>query len=236
MLKLKLRGSPLILSILFFAPVFSQYLQLPDSLKNKEIYYIKVKQLESWSCGYNALFNACKLEQKFGNANKFSDYNNFNSTCSNYINKINQKPKGASSNKILEDLSKVLDLKMFYYLTFNERREIVPLFTTPTHITYPSGTSKSEVKHLMLQAIKDRETALINALKKELDQNKNKLRFLHFGCHLDSSGEGHAILISLVQNVNGKRVIYICDNLNSKIDEKSQAKLYIDFINKSFIK
>lgn len=213
--------------------VEAKKLPLPSSFKDLPVYYEAVKQIDGWSCGYNALYNACCLEKRFGRKNPNSDLNIFKQCCMAYLRNLRQDPKAAASNKILENLATPLQLSRVHYLTFERNGKIVPLFLTSTKITYPSGTHPRIIDRLMEEAKTKRAENLIESLKRELDRHAT-IFMLHFLCHIQTDSQGHAVLASIVKNNKGEKSIYIFDNMNNPISQNSQMKHYIDYLCSKF--
>jgi hypothetical protein len=204
-------------------------LPLPASISTKPVYYEKVEQLKDMSCGYNALFNACKIEKRLGRDNLNNDFNRFKNICLSYLKTIGRDPKASATNNILEDLGKQLGLQRIHYLNIDNKNNIMPVFSTPIKVTYFAGTPKQEVNRLLEEAMKKRVDNLWISLKREMDRSSNTF-FIHFLCHMIVDGEGHAILASVVKNSQGRKALYIFDNMNNSITEYSPQKKYIDHL------
>lgn len=216
-----------------FNLINAEKLSLPLIYTNKPIYYIKAHQLDKWSCGYNVLFNACNVEQHCGRINKGANFNHFSSICGTYLNSIYKESHKASTNNILDDLSQKLKLQDNCYLHLDSYNKIEPLLKGSVKIKYYGNPSQTEIDRLFKEAIIKRNQDRINEINKMLNNNKDKLYFVHFFCHVEDTSGPHVLLISLIQNKNG-RSLYIFDNLNAVITQYSQTMQYIDYIYSTF--
>lgn len=224
----------IVLSTLFFQISCITKLPLPQSMNFFPVTYEKVNQINGWSCGYNVLHNATVLEKRFGINQPNESLSKFFSVCLPYLKSCNKRPYEASSNKMLDDLSKLLKLSPFSYLHITKSGQVEYVF--PHSISYSySSRADSYAKEKAKQSVMDNYMAKKNAeLKKYLADNRNRNALLHFGCHVISGGVNHAILITLVQDSRGKKHFYINDNMNSPIYENSEAKKCVAFLYKYF--
>lgn len=227
----------LLLSWFFFASTissaFGTYLPLPKSVQSKAVYHVKAYQLDKWSCGYNALFNACNIEQYLTKSNKFSNYPLFNHFCSAYLKSKKMDPSKASNNRTLEELAKHLKLQKFQYLVEDKAKGVHPLISG-VRISYPAGLPKAKIAIKLQEAKNKKEQEKIKEIKDYLKKNKGKICCAHFVCHIVALGGPHGILITLVQNKQGDRALYVYDNMNLSIHENSLTKKYINYLCKEF--
>ncbi len=223
------------LLIAFFACSLLQAKQhlLPSSLQNKPIYYKAVKQIDDLSCGYNALYNACKLEQHFGRANKHSKLTAFKAVCFPYLREIGENPRAASSNLILSELANRVTLQKFGFLSLNEHNKIEPLLSESIQVSWQGHLSKANLDALFVAERQKQAQRFMTSLKHELAKASGP-HFIHFVCQVNAKGEEHGILLSVVKNSKGALALYIHDNMNSPIEERSSIKKYIDYVCKEF--
>ncbi len=211
--------------------VQAKYMPVPSSISSKAVYHMQAHQIDEWSCGYNALFNACNLENTLGFKNSYSNFKQFNELCTAFIRRTHKGPRDGISNMDIEKLATQCKLQNIVYLN-NGGGKIAPLLNSPTTITIRADIPDYEVQRLLERAITKREQALLTELKKELEGKK--LYCIHFVCHVFAKGEDHCILVSLVQKDGSHRGLYIFDNMNSPIQEGSEIKRYIDFLCTTF--
>lgn len=203
-------------------------LSLPDNLANKQVEYVKTKQLDGWSCGYNALLNACNVEQKVGNKNPYTKEKVFKNKLASVIASMGKHPRQSTSNKNLAKLSKKLNLKRTASLHLvNGKSEL--LLPKSVGVSFPGGTSKAKIQQLLKQAKADRQKRQLNKLVSYFN-GKSKKAAVHFF----SSVPGHWILTSVVKDNNGKKSIQVRDNLNRPIGDHSPIKKHIEFIANKF--
>lgn len=205
-------------------------LNLPQSLSPMAVYYQKAYQLNEFCCGYNALFNACNVEKACGFPMKFSDYSLFKRECMNYLKPRNLRPLKAVTNKTLDELAHTLRIKICN-LIISASGSIHPIFSTDTTIEYNKGTRKGEINRMMQEAIVKREREMIKDLIHCFNASINCV--VHFICTVIADGERHGILVSLVQNSTG-RGLYIFDNMNKSITERSMITNYLKYLCKTF--
>lgn len=220
----------IIASICFAASVSAEFLPLPPSLANKAVYHIKAHQIDEFCCGYNALFNACNFEKCCGLPNRFSDYGQFRDICLKVLTQIGKSPTESVNNPTLDLLAEqCLGMQMLCNLAFNKENKIEHLFSTKTRISYMVGTPESEVKKKMKLAIEKRGQDQLMSIKNKLSKSTAACEMVHFICHIQVNSRGHGILLSLVQNKSG-RGLFLWDNMNLRVDERSQAKQFIDYL------
>jgi hypothetical protein len=223
----------ILLSSLFTFKSYS--LPLPVSLKNRPIYYEKSDQLKDWSCGYNVLFNALNLENRFGQKNKNTEFSNFSKICINYLESLKKKSSEPSTNKMLQELAEKLNLKNFQPINLDKNNKLEATLSVSIKISYTVGLSKQEINSLLLQAKEEKNFAIIQELKTGLNNNNSKeAQFIHLVCHLSSTKQKHWVLASLVKFPTGSKELYIFDNTNSSITEFCEMKKYIDAICTTF--
>lgn len=226
----------LFLSAVSFFTLQADFLDLPRSYSYKAVYHIKVRQLDEFCCGYNALFNACNFEKSSEIHQPYSDYASFKGLCMSYLSTQGLHPKSSVSNETLNILAgkEYLNLQPTCFLQFNKEKKVVPYIATPTEIVHDARLSKQEVKRMLNEAHGRREQEVLKKIQTRLATSNARCEVIHFICSIDVvKGKGHAVLITLTQNRNG-RALYIFDNLNAKIDERSQTKRFIDFLCSTF--
>lgn len=220
----------IILSNLIFShATYAADLALPASVNHKAVYYKKSQQLPNWSCGYNGLFRACELE---GNA--YRDFNTFSAFCLPHVTALGLRPTAGARVDQLKVIAQKLGLQKFQGLIIDEYDNIVPAHEGKFFYKYNSGDSSYRQEKAKQQALAQVQQNIISELKNYLAQRKNNITYIHFMCHVWANGEDHGILMSLVQNTQGGRSLYIYDNLNGLINEYCTAKRYIDYIAETF--
>ncbi|MBA3953824.1 hypothetical protein H0X48_00685 [Candidatus Dependentiae bacterium] len=219
--------------LLVVSSVGAEQLSLPQSLASKPIVHLKVRQLDNWSCGYNALYNACLAEQRAGLNNSSSILSHFELLCSSYLRSKRANPQEASSNTTLTDLADKLKLENLCCLYLDKHNTVEPFFDTPTSITFKYGLSQREKDQLMEKTKKQRGVTLFKELKQKFIAQK--LCCMHFICNVQEDSIKHWVLVSLVKKSPSDVMLYICDNMNRKITERSQIKKYIDYLYNFFI-
>jgi hypothetical protein len=232
--------SKIFLSIIGFLsfPFMLQAITLPPSLSNKPIYHVYAPQLNGFSCGYNALFNICKLEN-----NQYSNLTNFSALINDYLAKYNQRHPvkntvSSSTDAMLYGIARRrMKLDNVYCLNFNENNELRVAFCKPLNVTVTcaAGTPRDVVKEMLrqksLQKARQRTRRCINILKKRFEtMSQGKL---HFVCRVFETA-WHWVLVSLVKTPQGAKTIYIADNLNRPYSDQSGIVRYIKFICNAF--
>lgn len=206
--------------------------QLPmlPEFKSVAVSHIHSKQLDHFSCGYNALFNAANFEHHCGFLNSAHNYSVFQNKVLGYLQMIGQDPSAASSNTTTEFLARnILNLQPFYHLYIKEADGVVgPLLTGVTSITYSMGTPQHEIQNLLRKAHDRRGQNDIDTITALLNEKNSQV--IHFLCNIASSnGIRHALLISLFQNSSG-RGLYIFDNLNEPLAWSSETTRFIEYL------
>lgn len=208
-------------------------LPLPSSLQHKPIHYEQVVQINDWSCGYNVLYNAARLEKRLGFNQKHADLNAFKAICAPYVSQCGTTPKCSSSNKMLDTLAGRLQLQPFSYLHVSKQRKVDYVSSKKVRVSYKCGASESEINRLFDEAFKKQTTQRMDHLKAHINAPQNKRAVVHFAGQVISRGTNHVILLSVVKD-GTQKAMYISDNMNATIKESSEAKIYIDYIAKEF--
>ncbi len=223
------------LYLLFSFSLYPECLLLPHALTSKAVYYIKSKQLDAFSCGYNVLFNAANFEYCCGFPNDVHRYEVFAKKSLPYIKGQGYDPKNASYNTQTEHLAqKILKLQPFFHLHYDKQiGKIGILLSGETRITYPQGISKKEIEQRMDQAVAQRKKQEVASIKNLLNATSNVV--IHFLCYLDSlNGTRHCVLLSLCQNETG-RGLYLFDNLNEPLSYSSEVLRFIEYLSQTFL-
>ncbi len=209
------------------------FIPLPVSIASKAVFHPQVLQIPGFCCGYNALFNACNLEDWCGFTNCYSDYTVFRELCLGYLNHKAINPHEGVTPKTLDLLSKKgLELRncCFLSLDHKENRTVEVILFSDTVIFTRRDTPEAEIQDMLKATRNSRMSESLETIKKRLEQSKKSLEIVQFPCGFRTSrGTGHGILISLVQNRTG-RGLYVFDNMNEKIDDASPVKRFIDFL------
>jgi len=223
------------MSIQSFAYSFTnKYLPLPASLADKPVQYLRVKQIPNWSCGYNALYNACCVEQFIGQPNKHTQLEYFNNICQPYTYNHNKKPMGSSSNRTLEALASQLNLQKLTCLAIENDHTIKPLIRNVRfNYEFLHNDSPQIREYKADRALKAKLQGYLNKLAQDFN-NAPQSSCMHFICNIDTARGKHWVLVSITKNSKGERLLYVCDNMNSPITEHSQMKRYITYLHKLF--
>ncbi len=210
------------------------FIQLPPSLTSKAIYHVKAQEISEFCCAYNALYNACNLEELCGFPNCFSDYSLFSETCLSFLIPQRINPKDGAVPPTLNVIQQRLGLRncCFLQLDICKNRAVEVLQFLDTVIIYEGREYHDMIRIKEINAIR----AFLAPLKKKFDESMKSSEIAHFICSFQMllpTFERHAILLSLVQNQTG-RGLYIFDNTNAKIEESSPAKWFVDFLCDTF--
>lgn len=212
--------------------LFAYHLPLPTSLRGKPVYYEHADQID-WSCGYNVLYNACRMEKKLKFKQPYAELHVFKMACLPYIRRCGKEPQEASTNKMLIDLADILKMQPFSYLGFDSRNQNEIMYNPgKIYYTCPHGASQSEREWYAQKAVKQAHTDRMKFLYEHF-YSYHPQAIIHFACHVNPQGEEHVILLSVMRD-GDKVKIYIFDNMNASIDEYSQAMRYIKLIMKEF--
>lgn len=212
--------------LLISCQIYGRRLPLPASLSGLPIYYEEVDQIDGMSCGYNALYNACRLETQLGKANPASDLDYFTTLCLPYLNGIKADPENFSDNEMLENLACLLKLQNFRYLHLY-KDHVIPAGMIEYQV--PHRATQADIERAIDRAYIGRATLIYNELIQAINAARGSF-FIHFVCHVKSRGVGHAVLISLVKDINGGKSMYIHDNMNAYITEHCDIMRYINLI------
>jgi hypothetical protein len=206
----------------------SKNLPLPASLANKPVQYLRVKQLPNWSCGYNALYNACRIEQLIGLPNKHTESHYFNRVCQPYALTYDHGPMSSSSNVTLTALAPQLGLQKLTCLYIDNANTIRPLGLSITcGFSYQDSPQTRE--HKKQKAIHARSQEYLNKLVQDFNTTPQPT-CKHFICNIDTARGRHWVLVSVTKNNKGERQLYVCDNMNSPITAYSQMEKYLHYI------
>lgn len=205
MLFQKLPLTFLLFLLMGFISVNAQALPVPHSLRNKAVYYERVRQLNNFCCGYNALYNACKLEQKLGIANPYSDVKRFENLCLPYIASRGYRPKDNAYTHIIKELSVKLNL---------------------THLESVGLRGRNNNSLIVHSCYHPDQT--MQALKQKLNAPSTRTKVIHFVCIFQLPNGPHGVLVSLVKDSQEQISLHLFDNLNNQLTEGSELKRCID--------
>ncbi len=207
----------------------SAYLQVPQSLSPKAVYYIKSTQLNDFSCSFNALFNALNLGQVCRVKSPYSFYDLFRETCSAFCYEHRIKPKGAVSTAKTSKLARDY-LRMKNVCNLGIRKgKIHVFFETATRYYVPYGAGQHAIEAAEDNALQSRGDTSLRKIREAFDSRFGRTLVMHFICTVDTEEGGHAILVTLIQNKTG-RGLYIFDNMNRAFQERSQLKQFVQFL------
>jgi hypothetical protein len=218
---------------LFASITYAKELPLPKSLQGKAVHFMKSYQLPHFSCGYDVLFNGCSIEHSLGIYNSCSNFNNFKTLCLNYLATKNVKTDQAASNELMAELASRCGLRQFHFFVWDATKKVYP-FVSHVSIKYSLGSTETQIRELMKKASLKSEQAVVDNLKTHLKHSMGNLSVMHFVCCITDLAQSHYILVTLVQSAYGYRGLYVFDNMNTTIHEKSQTKQYIHYFCTTF--
>lgn len=206
----------------------AEELPLPRSLSSKAVYYVKTKQLNDFSCGYNALFNAANFESHCGFTNHVYRYEAFSQKILPYLRSQGLDPKKASYSYDTEHLAReVLDLMPFFHLQKN-KNTIELMLSEKTTVSHIKGASRAQIDRLLESAVAKKRKQRIDSLKNYLEKEREAV--IHFICYVKTlKGGDHIVLLSLHQNASG-RGLYLFDNINESVTEASDIRAFIEYL------
>lgn len=205
---------------------------LPASLENKNIYYEHIPHVKGWSCGFNCLINAARIELREGLEQKHSEMVNFEAVCRPYATTNKIKTTDGASNRMLVELAPMLDLQPTTFLDIIDGN-ISYYNPAPVQIIGVNSDDQDVITQKLKEAYHQRTLEHLAQLKKSLYAD-DKLCIYHFLCHIVSKQE-HVILISLVRNNEGMKW-YVRDNMNKEITPDGQVKTYLEYLSNYFAK
>ncbi len=210
-------------------------LPLPESISSKAVYHVKTYQLNEVCCGYNALFNACNIEDWCGLANIYSNYEIFRDACMGYLGHRKINPKAGVDCDTLNLLAEGhLKTRNICNLDIIENK-VTPTFlvfsqAVVSNVPSPSCTNLDIIVISAIEAeIMRQKQVFFEEIDKHLMNGEGPYDLIHFICIVEVRGVWHAVLLTVVQNNTG-RGLYIFDNCNERIEEDSASKRYIDFL------
>ena len=173
------------------------------------------------------------MDKVYGVANPYCDYRLFTQTSKAYVKSHRLNPKASVSTRTIEDLAlKHLKMKNICNLALEDHK-IMPLMRLHAEIKVHGHETKAERQRMFKREFEKQQEGFIKDLKNRFDNAVGLTRVMHFICHVQSRGSGHAILVSVVQNSTG-RALYIFDNMNQKIGEYSDIMKYIRYLGEYF--
>lgn len=208
-------------------------LPLPQSLNSHAVYHIKVKQLHEFSCGYNALFNGCNVENWCGYSNRMNEFSRFRQACYDFTAAHDIRRKSSLNNKQIEQLARQLGMHRVVHLHIDAYNKVAPLLTKEVRITYAQGTTEAVIKRMLEAEMARQQTAHIQEVKTNLERATVFPYVVHFICIVQVDGTSHGILVTLIKNQTGTG-LYIFDNMNKKISESSQIRRCIEYLVNTF--
>lgn len=206
----------------------ARFLSLPHKYKDWNVYHVSVLQLPEWSCGYNALYNAANFENHLNLKNSSADYKNFSKICLSYLNIINCKSLESSSHDTMLKLAKDLSLSKHYYIDCRIANRSFLAKINP----FRRDSKKSQPVALDQTGFKKSLNKVRQEVYNYFVSKKGKLACVHFICGVFSR-TNHAILATLVKAADGTLAVFIFDNTNAKITEKSDVNHFLDYLCKN---
>lgn len=209
--------------------IAAELMQVPDSIGSHAVYYVRTKQLDAFSCGYNVLFNAANFETTLGFENSAHRYSVFEQYVMPYVREHNRNPRGDSTSEMMDHLSRLLNLQSFYTLVPHESSilGIAPVWLGEISISFPIGSSEAEIQRRFDEKFMRIQDAQIRDIKTLL--RTEGYAVVHFSCYVDEFDDGHAILVSLHQNESG-RGLFVFDNMNAPLRDSSQIMRYLEYL------
>lgn len=205
---------------------------LPKTLENKNIFYEHVPHVKGWSCGFNCLINAARIEQREGIEQKHSQMEHFEAVCKPYATANKIKTTDGASNRMLVELAPMLNLQTSTFLDIVDGA-ISYYNPAPVEIIGANSDNPDAITQALKEAYHKRTLEHLAELKKALYADE-KVCIYHFLCHIVSKQE-HVMLISLVRNAEGLKW-YVRDNMNKEITPDGQVKIYLEYLSNYFSK
>ncbi len=218
-----------IAAILVASSAFAEYIRVPESVRSHAVHYIRTKQLDKFSCGYNVLFNAANFETTLGFENPAHKYPVFEQRIIPYLQQKGFHPRGGTTNETIGLLAKKITLQPLYNLGSDDISllGIAPMISGTVSISYTKGCPEREIQRRLDDAFRAKQDTQIHQVKEYL--RTHDYAVVHFSCFVDDFDEGHAILVSLHQNESG-RGLFVFDNINATMKESSQIMRYIEYL------
>lgn len=194
----------------------AKLLSITKKFADLAVYQVETEELEELCCVYNALYNACNMEDWCGMPNTYANFETFRDTCVGYLQSIKRNPHEAISFITMNEISSRFLENLHIYKLVMLDGEVVPNLAQQTSLSY--GVRESE---------------LCENIRARLSREHGVYALTHFAPFFDSQGIHHTVLIVLFQNRTG-RGLYIFDNCNDRINKHSPLVPFIEFLCKEF--
>ena len=203
---------------------------IPLPLQQRAVFYPVATQINGFSCGYNALYNAANFENWCGFSNPAHDYAIFKARTLAFLAKIGRDPLDSSDNKLTEALgTSVLQVQPLYHITFSSDTKQKIILSGSVSISYRKGTSQSTIDQMLAEAHVQKAQDQFKACRNYLNSRKGFPAVIHFMCYVMSYTGKHIVLISVYQNSSG-RALYVFDNLNETLTVQHDTTRYLTFL------
>lgn len=207
-------------------------LNAPKSTLQNGLYHMQSNQHDlqdaRWSCGFHALKNAYDLEVALGLKPRIDFMQRVRTFCGQHGIGVGYV---ALNTRQTEQIARHLGLSMCnLQLKGHEHNgaanrllagwDDVHFSSIVIHTAFLNGVRQTKVK-----------ADQYPIAQQFMMVNPGKIKCTHFGCHVEVPGEGpHVIDVSVVVYPDRRAAIYIWDNLNDKITEKSELYPYLNDI------
>jgi len=223
---------PIFLSILLQAT--DPVLPLPKEFANKRVFHLKAPVLSKFICGYQTIYNACRIEELLGRSNVFHNNQIFKDKIGNFLTKKGLNPNQESPSDVLFELARYVKLQNFHFMV-NDDNVINPILTGSLRVSIPKGSTPAQEEKIIDNARIQARKKIMSTFKNNFENApKGKPYVLHFTCYCVVKNEEHGILISIAKDKNGRKSLYVYDNNNHAITEKSDIYKYIRYFSNLF--
>lgn len=206
-----------------------------------------VEPLNDLVCVANSLYNAARMESRFGLNQPYANQKEFRNKIQAIFKENSYNNLDAIATNNIEHFSRQLNLQKCkslemlpgmqvskspdVHLTSGEMDDLMAKWSnTKQHSSNQSLLYNGRKKTNMLSDTNN----MISELKSYIDINKNKTCLINFPCAVTHPEGPHEILISLAKSADGKRTIYINDNCN-KAQTYPETEVYVNWIEQNII-
>lgn len=206
-----------------------------------------VEPLNDLVCVANSLYNAARMESRFGLNQPYANQQEFRNKIQSIFKENSYNNLDAIATNNIEHFSRQLNLQKCkslemlpgmqvskspdVHLTSKEMDDLVAKWSRPNeHSNNQSLLFNGRKKSNMISGT----NSMVSELTEYLNSNQNKSCLINFPCAVTHPEGPHEILISLVKAADGKRTIYINDNCN-KAQTYPETEVYINWIEQNII-